>query len=92
MTTAKMTRTGFTIKGHAGYARYGYDVVCAGISTLVFTFLRCVDTQDLKIDNGLVKCSFQELKDNDYIYYDYLITGLEMIAEQYPDYLEVITW
>lgn len=92
MTRAKMTRTGFTIEGHANYAPHGYDVVCAGISTLVFTFLRCVDPQDLTIENGIIKCSFPELRDNDYIYYDYLITGLEMIQEQYPDNLEVQKW
>ncbi len=26
-----------TVKGHAGYAEYGNDIVCAGISTLLMT-------------------------------------------------------
>ena len=29
--------TGFSIKGHSGYAEEGSDIVCAGISALVIT-------------------------------------------------------
>ena len=29
--------TGFSVKGHAGYAEEGSDIVCAGISALVTT-------------------------------------------------------
>lgn len=90
MTRARMTRHGFTISGHANYAPHGSDIVCAAISTLVFTFLRCVTPSDVIIENGFVKCTFPQLEGNDFIYYDSLITGLEMIAASYPDHLVVI--
>lgn len=90
MTRAKMTRHGFIISGHANYAPHGQDIVCAGISTLVFTFLKCVTPSDVQIKNGLIECTFPTLDGNDYIYYDYLIVGLEMIAAAYPDHVEVV--
>ncbi|GHU62868.1 cysteine protease [Clostridia bacterium] len=38
----------FEIKGHAGYGTYGKDIVCAGVSALVFNFFHSVQhlTQD----------------------------------------------
>lgn len=31
--------TGFTVRGHAGYADRGQDIVCAGVTAVVFTAL-----------------------------------------------------
>jgi len=36
--------TGFKIKGHAGYAESGSDVVCAAISVLVINAMNSIET------------------------------------------------
>jgi hypothetical protein len=40
--------TGFQMKGHAEYAEYGQDIVCAGVSALVINTINSVEqfTQD----------------------------------------------
>jgi uncharacterized protein YsxB (DUF464 family) len=49
------------IKGHAGYAKYGQDIVCASVSTLVYFFISCIEHIDdssikhLQINDGDVK-------------------------------------
>jgi uncharacterized protein YsxB (DUF464 family) len=47
------------IKGHAGYAKRGQDIVCASVSTLVYFFVNCV----MKIDETSIK--HLQLKDGD---------------------------
>jgi uncharacterized protein YsxB (DUF464 family) len=39
------------IKGHAGYAKRGQDIVCASISTLIYFFVNCV----IAIDENSIK-------------------------------------
>lgn len=34
---------GFSIKGHAGFARNGRDIVCSSVSALTFSFLNSVE-------------------------------------------------
>ncbi|MGB9791440.1 MAG: ribosomal-processing cysteine protease Prp [Thermacetogeniaceae bacterium] len=34
---------GFKVKGHAGYAKRGEDIVCAGVSALVLTTIQSLD-------------------------------------------------
>jgi uncharacterized protein YsxB (DUF464 family) len=47
------------IKGHAGYAKRGQDIVCASVSTLVYFFVNCV----MKIDETSIK--HLKIKDGD---------------------------
>ena len=35
--------TGFTVKGHAGYAREGQDIVCAAASMLVINTMNAIE-------------------------------------------------
>jgi len=36
--------TGFSVKGHSGYAREGSDIVCAGISALTITCINALES------------------------------------------------
>lgn len=36
MTTITLEPNRLSVAGHAGYGKVGYDIVCAGISILVF--------------------------------------------------------
>ena len=42
-TNQKNVFTGFSCKGHAGYADAGEDIVCAGISTLVINTINAIE-------------------------------------------------
>lgn len=52
--------TGFSISGHAGYARAGKDIVCSAVSSVVQFAVNLLDEFDCKpqasADNNMVKC------------------------------------
>ncbi len=71
------------IYGHAGYAERGKDIVCAGVSTLVYTL--CAATDSALVD-GVV-----ELKHSyrNRIVFNTVIKGLKMISQRYPDNVRI---
>ena len=92
--------TGFSIKGHSGYAEEGSDIVCAGISALVITIENAL-CQLLKLspverggEDGFLEVLLPEkLTDNQMRDAQLLLStlhiGLESIAQAYPDYVRL---
>ena len=85
----------FKIIGHADYAEYGYDIVCSGITTSVFTSLGLIkkyldeseyDYQEL---DGTISLNFKKTNQivNDII--ENLIEVLKNIERQYPKNLKI---
>ena len=72
-----------TLSGHAGYAPKGQDIVCAGVSALVYTLIngcRC----ELAGETVRVK--------DDRRVYDAVLTGLKMISKKFPKNLRVVPY
>ena len=94
--------TGFSIKGHSGYAEEGSDIVCAGISALVITTENAL-CQLLKLspterggDDGFMEVLLpQDMTDQQMhdaqLLMSALHIGLENIAQDYPRYLRLTT-
>ena len=92
--------TGFSIKGHSGYAEEGSDIVCAGISALVITtenalckLVKLSPTERGGEDGFLEvllpeKMSDQQMHDAQ-VLLSALHIGLENIAQAYPDYVRL---
>ena len=85
----------FKIIGHADYADYGYDIVCSGITTAVFTSLGLIkkyltdgdyDYQEL---DGTICLTLNKTNQivNDII--ENLIEVLKNIERQYPKNLKI---
>ncbi|MCQ2533714.1 MAG: ribosomal-processing cysteine protease Prp [Clostridia bacterium] len=47
--------TSFNMSGHAGYAEYGSDIVCAGASTLFYTAANALETICRLSDTAVIK-------------------------------------
>jgi hypothetical protein len=90
------TKTGeyrsFTCKGHAGYADYGRDIVCASISVLVINTINSLEeicNERMEVvtdeDEGIISCSFvdQPLQEHSKVLMDSLVLGLTQIENQY---------
>jgi hypothetical protein len=90
------TKTGefrsFTCKGHAGYADYGRDIVCASVSVLVINTVNSLEElcgERMEVvsdeDKGMIRCSFlnQVLQENSRVLMDSLVLGLTQIEKQY---------
>lgn len=83
-----------TINGHANFAAFGEDIVCAGVSTLVQTLIQSVEeltTDKIQYDMqpGTVDIKFWCLSDLTKVLVDAFFIGIELIISEYPDYVEL---
>jgi uncharacterized protein YsxB (DUF464 family) len=94
--------TGFSIKGHSGYAEEGSDIVCAAVSALALTtdnaLCRLVGLSPIERggEDGFLevllpeKMTDQQMHDAQLLM-NTLHIGLENIAQAYPDYVRLTT-
>ena len=92
--------TGFSIKGHSGYAEEGSDIVCAAVSALALTtdhaLCQLVGISPIEHggEDGFLevllpeKMSDQQMHDAQ-VLLSALHIGLENIAQAYPDYVRL---
>lgn len=91
------------MKGHAAFAELGRDPVCAGASVLAMTAAQCVrnmETQGkfkkkatIRIRNGHVHvvCTPKKAFYSEALHLYYIAeTGMHLLAESYPENVELI--
>ncbi|MDD6202500.1 MAG: ribosomal-processing cysteine protease Prp [Lachnospiraceae bacterium] len=82
---------GFSCMGHAGYAAYSKDIVCASISILVINTINSIEklTEDIpQIETdektGYISCTFSKsLSEQTILLMDAMILGLTEVKKQY---------
>ncbi len=82
---------GFDCKGHAGFARFGKDIVCAGISILVLNTINSIQayteegfTCDAEQKSGDICFRFSDVPEHDAVLLmDSMILGLQGIQSSY---------
>ena len=82
---------GFSTKGHAGYADYGEDIVCAGISALVLNAINSIEkftndtfTVEANEDNGNIDFRLSDTGSKETeLLLDSMILGLQGIQDDY---------
>ncbi len=72
------------IKGHAGYADTGKDIVCAAVSILIITFINTYGSDIVKDEPGEMIIRWNDETDT-----TFLITGLRLIADTYPKNVKI---
>ncbi len=83
-----------TVSGHAGSAEYGKDIVCASVSSIIYTTLNAIASFDesyieVKDDNEVMLI---KIKKEDEIVLKLIANMLEMlksVAKDYPKNLSV---
>lgn len=95
---SKSGYTGFSSKGHAGYAEEGYDIICAAVSVLTVNTINSIekltdDAFQAEAADGMVRWKFTELpisKEAELLM-DSLCLGLEDIQETYgKKYIKIV--
>lgn len=80
--------TKIIFQGHAGQAPRGQDIVCAGVSTLYYTFYAASEAKETIMSNIRIleaepvhknRAAFRTVK-----------TGLEILAAKYPDHIKIL--
>ena len=97
MTTVIIKKTstgdyqGFTCKGHAGFAKFGKDIVCSAISILVINTINAMEMiakEEMDVENdeqtGYIKCDFLRVPAHDsVVLMDAMVLGLDNICQEY---------
>lgn len=90
------------VKGHANSAPKGEDIICAGISALFYTLYEVLDQNREMLEknslksiqdegNGTIFCKpKKEYEGNVQMMYMTILTGLNLMAENYPEYIKMV--
>ena len=92
--------TGFSVKGHAGYAEEGSDIVCAGISVLTTTCVNALESvagiepevrggEDGFLEARLPACLSNTQMHDAHVLMGALHQGLSDLADGYPMYIKL---
>ena len=77
--------TRLQVRGHAGFAPEGQDIVCAGISALLCALAMHPLTQDMHIEHDwMVLLPIAGAEDVMRPYYDMIHAAMQDIAHQHP--------
>ena len=88
-----------TVRGHANSGEAGHDLVCAAVSSLVYTIAAFVQNMSssgqlkarsikLKSGDARVSCSpMVKYRAGTVIVFDAICGGFELLARQYPNYI-----
>ena len=77
---------GFTLKGHAEYAEYGYDIVCSAVTSNAIEFESEIGQE------GMIECIVKEscLNDKTDLLFEHFKLTMEMIKGQYPKNIKIL--
>ncbi|WEG74405.1 ribosomal-processing cysteine protease Prp [Vagococcus intermedius] len=86
--------TSFSITGHAGYAEYGFDIVCASVSSLTIATVKSLITNvgtpcEYDIKKGSIIVSILANNENTDLLVQTLVDGLRDIEDEYPENIKV---
>lgn len=84
MITVHAGLTGIDIKGHAGYAPAGQDIVCAAASILALTLADICEGAEIKREDG-----HMSIRGGDPAAVMFAARGYKLLSEAYPEFVEV---
>lgn len=94
MIEIEIEKNSISVKGHAGFAEPGKDIVCAAVSTLFQAFIASVEeltadviSAEIQPGNSLVR--YAVLSPVSLILLNSFIVGCQMVADEYPDNVRV---
>ena len=91
----------FSLYGHADYADYGQDIVCAAVSMIVINTINSInlltkETIELKEDakKGSINCTFPNIKLNQgtkeaLLLLKSMVLGLENVKKEYENNIQI---
>lgn len=86
---------GISIKGHAGYAPHGQDIVCAAVSTLVQNMVLSIseltkDKIQYDMQPGSVEIRYGTLSEEAQLLVKSFFIGVREISNQYPSNVQIV--
>ena len=98
---AELFEVSLNVKGHAGQAEYGKDIVCSAASILAYTFAQVIEslghrlegepTINLEDGNTTIACRCANYRTYVKALHalNYTEVGYSLLAQSYPQYVEI---
>lgn len=82
------------IKGHAGYAEEGFDIICASVSSIAITTVNAIVRINEKAivyseDDGLLEIGILEYNETINILMENMKSMFEELEKQYEEYIKI---
>lgn len=89
MIEVKQNSGSISVKGHAGFAPHGQDIVCAAVSTLAQNLIASIEAltdAEIQYDMqpGAIEIKYGNLSEATQLLVDSFFIGIHMIANAYP--------
>lgn len=88
-----------SVAGHANYAEEGKDIVCAAVSILFYSLVASIEeemlegnlTKEIKKGESILRCTPKKGYEGtiELIFWT-ILNGLSLMAEAYPDYVNLV--
>lgn len=94
-----LDRTALTVRGHAGFSRYGSDIVCAAASMLAFALAEAVQAAGMKtppvIESGCGRFRLEAFADGQEQarldgMFETVRAGYRLLSARYPEHVRVL--
>lgn len=94
MIVISMTDNIVKIRGHAGYAPRGQDIVCAGVTAITQTLVESIESltgNEIKYDMspGRVDIEIKDPDEDAQLLMDSFLVGVYVIADEFPECVRV---
>lgn len=88
------THNTIKIRGHAGYAEQGHDIVCAGVTALTQALIKSVqelteDEIEYILESGIADIELRNVSERSRTLIDSFFIGVNLIAEEFPEHVKV---
>lgn len=95
MIEVSVKEDGITLSGHAGYAEFGKDIICAGATSLVQTLIKSIEdlTEDeieYEISPGRADIRYGNLSEKSKTLVDSFFIGMCLIADEFPENVRIL--
>lgn len=95
MIEVNVRKDGIKITGHAGYAKKGQDIVCAGVTALTQSLIKSIEdlTEDrieYEISPGMADIKYWNLSEKANTLVDSFFIGILLIADEFPENVRII--
>ena len=94
MIAVSIRKDGIIVSGHANYAEYGKDIICAGVTTLTQTLIKSLkdlteDKIEYEISPGRADIHYRNLSEEGKLLVDSFFIGICMVADEFPDHIRI---
>lgn len=96
MIQVKQSKQSIVVNGHAMFSASGSDIVCAGVSSIVFGALNALDyfgelSDSIEINDqrGFISIHFTEYNKQQLLVIETMMIQLKTVEDQFPNYIKI---